>query len=162
MTTHPRRTQSAEVLHALPSTFSNTSWLPVDVAADAILEVAALPFADAQTTPVWHILMDRSLPWEDALMSLSALGLKFDVVEGEEWLNRLRSSSDDLKVNPTKKLLSVALPLPRDAADTGLFLCARSFFERASTVDCHASRLTLPVSRRVQCLFVDKEQTRRL
>ena len=96
------------------------SWLPVDLAAKACIEVIT---ASSTTQPgsVWHILnASTSTTWETVFAALRAAGIEFEVVSRREWVRRLRESERDVKRNPTYKLLdffATKVSLLRDPAD---------------------------------------------
>ncbi|KKY18094.1 putative nrps-like enzyme [Diplodia seriata] len=109
-------------LHALLDRLClrNMSWLPIDVAAASILDIA-LPVGgwesgaggvrdvvedDAAT--VYHILNPQTFHWtRDFISALRRTGMlpSFEVVSPAEWLEKLRDSDPDVQRNPSRKLL---------------------------------------------------------
>lgn len=83
-------------------------WLPVDQAAQAIVEVVSSQ-TEAKSA-VYHVLNPRSGNWKDVLQGLKAGGLRFETVGRTEWIKRLAASDPDVANNPSYKLL-VGLPL---------------------------------------------------
>lgn len=88
------------------------TWLPVDHAATAILELvnanAAPQPSERDTDPdlVYHILNPTRFHWtRDMLPSLSKAGLQFERLPTNQWMDRLRQSERDPKKNPPIKLL---------------------------------------------------------
>ncbi|KAL3421602.1 male sterility protein [Phlyctema vagabunda] len=90
------------------------SWIPVDLAAQSILEVIGLvssPSIDrGQKHPytVFHIKNTQTVHWaDDILPALRESGLEFETIPPKEWIERLRCSGMDLEPekNPTIKLL---------------------------------------------------------
>ncbi|KAB2573270.1 Non-canonical non-ribosomal peptide synthetase FUB8 [Lasiodiplodia theobromae] len=97
----------------LPALDESPSWLPIDVAAAAILDIA-LPEeresggVDGEGGVVYHILNPQHFHWtRDFVPALRRTGLlpEFDVVSPEEWLAKLRDSDPDVEKNPSRKLL---------------------------------------------------------
>ncbi|KIA75924.1 NRPS-like enzyme [Aspergillus ustus] len=113
----PLMLQTACTLKALPALDETPSWLPVDIVADAILDLADLNenlgsskvavkgFSyDPQT--VYHVQNARTFKWtEELLPALKRAGLDFEVLPKREWLQRLREGEQDPKKNPAVKLL---------------------------------------------------------
>jgi hypothetical protein len=88
-------------------TIQNPSWLPVDVCSKAIIEIA-FPQPTEDSEVVYHLINKDTFSWnKDFLPALSRTKLgKFEVVTPEEWLERLRNSSQDPVENPAIKLLA--------------------------------------------------------
>ncbi|KAI5478357.1 hypothetical protein MNV49_005208 [Pseudohyphozyma bogoriensis] len=98
--------KSADTIRALPALPETPSWLPVDVAADSILELATLPAPPLHTSQVWHVMQPKTIPYSSVLDSLEANGMKFERVNPQEWVRRLRTGPQDPNINPTIKLLT--------------------------------------------------------
>lgn len=88
------------------------SWLPVDCAAKAIIELAeaaengASIDADSDGDTVYHVLNPRRFHWtRDMLPSLAKAGLEFESLSTDLWMERFRSSDRDPTKNPPIKLL---------------------------------------------------------
>ncbi|KAL3464342.1 hypothetical protein BJX64DRAFT_286473 [Aspergillus heterothallicus] len=113
----PLMLQTAHTLKALPALDETPSWLPVDLVADAILDLADLNenlgashvavkgFSyDSQT--VYHVQNAKTFRWtEDLLPALKKAGLDFEILPKREWVQRLREGEQDPKKNPAVKLL---------------------------------------------------------
>ncbi|OMP85286.1 L-aminoadipate-semialdehyde dehydrogenase large subunit [Diplodia seriata] len=87
------------------------SWLPVDVAASAVVELA---FAETETETeeekgeckVWHVENEQRVRWNaEFLPALRKAGLVFDAVPQREWVGRLERGEQDGERNPAVKLL---------------------------------------------------------
>ena len=80
------------------------SWLPVNIAARAIVEIVS--HAEPVKAAVYHVLNpNTSGNWTVILAGLKKAGMRFDVVSRVEWLDRLANSDPDGVRNPTIKLL---------------------------------------------------------
>ncbi|GHJ89085.1 hypothetical protein NliqN6_5487 [Naganishia liquefaciens] len=104
----PLMFKSANTIGALPALDEQLSWLPVDLAAKSITEVATRSEATYKSPAVYHIVnADASSVFQKQLLGgLRLGGLKFETVDRAEWLRRLEASEEDVEKNPTKKLLS--------------------------------------------------------
>lgn len=84
------------------------SWLPVDRAAQGIVEVVLRSGAGqmpSRTSQVWHILNPQTTTWAEVHQGLRDAGIRFEVVPVGVWLDRLERSSTNVQKNPTYKLL---------------------------------------------------------
>jgi len=88
------------------------SWLPVDYAARIILDLCGVtsessrPESARDSDLVYHVLNPTRFHWaRDMLPSLSAAGLKFEVLPTDQWMDRLRKSDRNPEKNPPIKLL---------------------------------------------------------
>jgi carbohydrate kinase (thermoresistant glucokinase family) len=94
--------QSALTIGALPRLQESPSWTPVDVVAKAVAEIA---LSDAGSI-VANVTNAKTFSWaNDLLPALRQAGLEFNAVEPKEWVKRLAESSEDVAVNPPRKLL---------------------------------------------------------
>ncbi|KAI1142954.1 L-aminoadipate-semialdehyde dehydrogenase [Hypoxylon sp. FL0543] len=140
----PLMIQSATTIGALPMLDETPSWLPVDKAASAILEVSGLnpSSKDAMSgnnEEVYHVLNPMLFSWgNDLLPALKAAGLDFEVVPQREWVRRLRESEPDPNKNPPIKLLEFfAGKYDNDAAGrSGLVFETRKAAEHSETISC--------------------------
>ncbi|KAL1621617.1 hypothetical protein SLS56_009153 [Neofusicoccum ribis] len=98
----------------LPALDETPSWLPIDVAAAAILDIAlpeeGLRVDDEtdETVRVYHILNPNTFHWtHDFIPALRRTGLlpPFGLASPSEWLAKLRDSDHDVEKNPSRKLL---------------------------------------------------------
>lgn len=85
-------------------TMQTLSWLPVDLAAAACIEISS---SSAATDPgVWHILnSSTATTWETVHAALRQAGIEFDVIPRRQWVAKLRDSDSNLERNPTYKLV---------------------------------------------------------
>ncbi|KAL6704711.1 hypothetical protein ACN47E_007993 [Coniothyrium glycines] len=103
----PLMIQTAVTLGALPQLDEEMSWLPVDIAAQIILDLA-LDNINRFTDPnlVYHVVNPSRFHWtRDMLPALAAAGLKFDAIPTAQWMEKLRTSDHDATKNPPIKLL---------------------------------------------------------
>ena len=112
----PLMFRAAHAFGALPALDETPWWLPVDLCAEAIIELGGLAPVSNQTAAyfqvpdgadvVYHVQNPASVLWTDQVLpALAEAGLKFEVVSQREWVRRLRESEQDPKLNPTIKLL---------------------------------------------------------
>ncbi|SPO06446.1 related to NRPS-like enzyme [Cephalotrichum gorgonifer] len=98
----PMMLQSAVTIGALPRLSEAPSWLPVDVVARTVVEIASSSAASA----FFNVANPRTFGWSTELLpALRAAGLEFDEVEPREWVRRLRESDPDPVKNPPVKLV---------------------------------------------------------
>ncbi|OCH88468.1 L-aminoadipate-semialdehyde dehydrogenase [Obba rivulosa] len=100
----PLMFKTAETIGALPHLDEELSWIPIDVAARAITEIATHPLLPDGA--VYHIVNPQFTNWDAILAGLRSAGLKFDTVAPELWLGLLDKSDASPEQNPTRKLLS--------------------------------------------------------
>ncbi|KAH8425112.1 uncharacterized protein LDX57_002861 [Aspergillus melleus] len=112
----PLMIRSAITLGALPALDETPSWTPVDIVAQAVLELSALepPQEDSAVKArqysedpdvVYHVLNPSVFHWtNDLLPALRDAGLNFDMVDKREWIRRLRTGEQNPAKNPTVKL----------------------------------------------------------
>lgn len=98
----------ADTIGILPDLEESVSWLPVDYAAKAILDLVnvppqGLPLGEC---PVWNVIHPKLVPWRSILSSLQHSGLKFQALPRHEWVKALRASPIDEANNPSRKLLT--------------------------------------------------------
>lgn len=110
----PLMLQTAVTMKALPALDESPSWLPVDVVADAILELTKIkPDANGKaelfshdSQVVYYVQNAKTFRWtEDLLPALHDAGLDFEVVNKREWVRRLRSDEQDPQKNPAVQLI---------------------------------------------------------
>lgn len=94
------------------------TWLPVDLAAKAILDLAQLPRNGHDTQSkrndlpidaniVYHVLNPTRFHWtREMIPALAKAGLEFDLLPTQQWMERLRNSDRDAAKNPPIKLLN--------------------------------------------------------
>ncbi|KAL4781790.1 hypothetical protein BJX76DRAFT_369564 [Aspergillus varians] len=113
----PLMLQTARTLKALPALDETPSWLPVDIVADAVLDLTSLndtSVSGAATlrqfsydpTTVYHVQNAKTFKWtEELLPALKEAGLDFEVLPKRQWVQRLREGEQDPGKNPAVKLL---------------------------------------------------------
>ncbi|KAL4755761.1 uncharacterized protein BDW70DRAFT_167943 [Aspergillus foveolatus] len=113
----PLMLQTALTLKALPELDETPSWLPVDIVADAVLDLSGLNKTSASVSAVlrqfsydpstiYHVQNPRAFSWtKELLPALKEAGLDFEVLPKREWVQRLREGEQDPKKNPAVKLL---------------------------------------------------------
>jgi hypothetical protein len=119
----PLMLSTVKQLECLPDLDEILSWLPVDVAAQAILQIAVpvelvhdekiyphpfydpVQLSDDQDCPVYHLVNNSTATrWKDLLQWLKLIdGVKFETVEPSVWLDRL----EQLETHPAKALLGL-------------------------------------------------------
>lgn len=93
----PLTVQSALITGALPVREKDevNFWLPVDIAADAVVELAlrSRPDDDGKEARVFHVLSTTPLRWNaEFLPALASNNFSFEAVPPQEWLRRLESA----------------------------------------------------------------------
>lgn len=98
----PMMLQSALTVGALPRLKETPSWLPVDVVARSVVEIATFN----PPSRFFNVTNPKTFRWtEDLLPALRSAGLEFEEVEPKEWVRRLRESEPDPVKNPPVKLV---------------------------------------------------------
>lgn len=91
----------ARTIKAVPALDENPSWLPVDVVAQSIVEIAS---SEAESEVV-NVANHDTFHWtRDLIPMLREAGLKFDELPQREWIARLRDSNKDPAANSPIKL----------------------------------------------------------
>lgn len=119
----PLMIRSALTLKALPNLAQSCSWLPVDMLASTIIELAkacsapgrefgerrasssaAVAYVDDS---IYNVCNSREISWPSLLTSLERSGFRFKKVSFELWLRKLRESEarGEEHVNPAIKLI---------------------------------------------------------
>ncbi|TPX56800.1 hypothetical protein SpCBS45565_g08342 [Spizellomyces sp. 'palustris'] len=98
-------------LGVLPDIPSQIDWLPVDIAANAILELAGLTKTTDQNEPnlnVYHIANPHRAPWSSICTAINNLGHPISVLPIQSWLS-LVSDPNNRKRDPaiTDQLIPV-------------------------------------------------------
>ncbi|PLB54581.1 acetyl-CoA synthetase-like protein [Aspergillus steynii IBT 23096] len=111
----PLMIQSAQSMKMLPDLNETCSWLPVDILATAILEIATTcgrgpppRKTNAAHPAVFYNLVNPSeFEWLDVLSQLRRAGLEFGIVPFSQWLDALRDSAarGEEEQNPAIKLV---------------------------------------------------------
>lgn len=112
----PLMFRAALTCGALPALDETPWWLPVDICAESVIELAGLATTTSQAPAyfqvrdeadvVYHVQNPRAVSWTDQVLpALAEAGLNFEIVGQREWVRRLRESEQDPRLNPTIKLL---------------------------------------------------------
>ncbi|KAF5697845.1 nonribosomal peptide synthetase [Fusarium globosum] len=108
---YPLLLSTSKITGCLPDLANEVlNWLPVEQAAQAVVEIASTSSNDSGT-PVYHVLNPHTTPiWKDMLDWLAASneGPEFEIVSSSEWLERLEKAlSDDSASHPSQALLGL-------------------------------------------------------
>lgn len=109
----PTTVRAALTVGALPVVEGGeeeVGWLPVDLTARAVVELAvgegARDEVDGQGMEVFHAENLKRVRWNaDFLPALKRCGLQFEAVPQREWVRRLEASEQDAEKNPPIRLL---------------------------------------------------------
>jgi carbohydrate kinase (thermoresistant glucokinase family) len=98
----PLMMQAALTLGAVPTLDESPLWLPVDVVASTVLDIA---FSSAGSGVV-NVVNHQSFHWtRDLIPALHNAGLSFKELGQKEWVAALRASNPNPVINPPIKLL---------------------------------------------------------
>lgn len=119
----PLMLSSVQVTNTLPDLDEPLSWLPVDLAAQAVLQIASRkpPQKDGPDVPVYHILNnDHTVRWSDLLRWMEHVAAPFDTVPAKQWIQQLEDLKGNEAKHPARKLLglwksAVCLPIALEA-----------------------------------------------
>jgi nucleoside-diphosphate-sugar epimerase len=98
--------QCAVTIGCVPKLDESPLWLPVDVVAEAVVEVS---LSERVGSGVLNVVNSRSFHWTRDLLPMlrKALpGVGYEEVGRREWIRRLRESDPDGVANPPVKLLA--------------------------------------------------------
>jgi thioester reductase-like protein len=108
-----RSALSTRSLPETPGGGDRCSWIDVDSLSKTILDISHLDRVisgeEGMERPhlVYNLVHPRPCSWKaDFLPALKKAGLVFEVVDWQTWLKKLRSSEEDIKKNPSRKLLA--------------------------------------------------------
>jgi thioester reductase-like protein len=90
------------IIGSLPVLNERIEWLPVDIAARAIVNIAMSP-QGIHGSGVWHVLNKCPVMWSDVLDAMEMYCGKFNRLEPKEWLRQLE---EEEKKGAAIKLLS--------------------------------------------------------
>ncbi|KAJ5217935.1 uncharacterized protein N7498_000034 [Penicillium cinerascens] len=101
----PLMIQTATTLGILPAIDEHLRWLPVDLVAKSMVEVADHDPAIGTGPAFFNMTNPKTLHWtNDLIPYLRQAGLQFDLLEPPQWVERLRTNTDPV-ANPAIKLM---------------------------------------------------------
>lgn len=116
---YPTLTHSAVTLGVLPLIEPSSSgavhdqcyWLPVDIAAAGVVEIALHDSTKATDSLIFHVTNSKPISWNTQYLpavkrALQSYGIEFETLPQRQWLQRLEDSDLDIRKSPTKKLLA--------------------------------------------------------
>lgn len=112
----PSMIKSSLLLGVLPDTSEEyTTWLPVDIAANCLLEVAGFkeqrqvagqPLSSTFNKNIaFNILPKPVVKWKEVYSILDHIGFEFELVPKQKWLQIVSNSDPNTHKNPAIKLL---------------------------------------------------------
>lgn len=101
----PLMLSTVEALGCLPQVEEGLNWLPVDIAAKAVVEIAFHRGQTEEMCPVYHVVNESAeANWSDLLNWIGRIRSKpFSVISPKAWLDKL----EDLDDHPGKSLLGL-------------------------------------------------------
>ncbi len=81
-------------LGQMPSEGQDIRWIPVDIAASSIVDIALQDYIENDN--VHHILNPHAISWSNFLHYLQIAGLHFQIVNSNEWLEKVLTSQTAL------------------------------------------------------------------
>lgn len=110
----PLMISTVDITNCLPVLENESlSWLPVDTAAKAVLQIAHAPLADVIVSkdadiPVFHILNpDTSTKWTDLLRWMQNLRPGFEILTPHDWIEKLENLEEKEAEHPARKLIEL-------------------------------------------------------
>lgn len=112
----PLMLSSVKVTECLPDLNDHLEWLPVNIAAQAVLEIALshnnseghILMEESKAISVYHILNPNAqTTWSNLLHWLQKLNAGFDVVPPSQWVSALENLKGEAAKHPAKKLLGL-------------------------------------------------------
>lgn len=100
----PMMLSAVKVTQSLPELDDKLDWLPVDIAASALIQGVDASASERGLT-VYHVVNDNDRPtWSD-LLTWMQRHEKFDVVSPRHWVRQLESAIDSGSQHPSGQLL---------------------------------------------------------
>jgi len=81
-------------LGQMPSQGQDIRWIPVDIAASSIVDIALQNYID--NDDIHHIINPHAITWSNFLSYLQTAGLHFQIVNPVEWLEKVLTSQTAL------------------------------------------------------------------
>ncbi|KAL7419511.1 hypothetical protein Q5752_005422 [Cryptotrichosporon argae] len=88
----PLLVRTAQTTGCLPELHEKPSWLPVDLASRAIVDIA---LGDADRPFIYHVVHPDAMEWGTILDSLRQSGIEFTAVPPAEWVRKVEASTDE-------------------------------------------------------------------
>lgn len=125
----PTLISTSKFLRCLPgdlATMNTIDWVPVDIMAEILVEIALTPVSatagvpqDGKLMRMFHAVNPRSCEWQDLLPTVrESLGRDFPVMPFEAWVQKLQDSIGgkemDADANPGVKLMAFFQGVVRD------------------------------------------------
>lgn len=116
----PLLLKTLDLVHCLPELREQVQWLPIDIAADAVVRIA-LRQGVYEEKRFWHVLNNRPLPWSTVLRAMEFWRGQVTKATPQEWVRRLEVSE---KNGETVKLLGLwkdtVTPVPTNPSRSSL------------------------------------------
>lgn len=106
----PLMLSSVQVTKTLPELDEPLSWLPVDFAAEAVVQIAFRKpqLEEKLDIPVYHLLNnDRTSTWSDLLSWMRNFAAPFETVPPKQWVDHLENLRGEDAKYPARKLLGL-------------------------------------------------------
>ena len=106
----PLMLNSMKATGSLPDLDEGLDWLPVDIAAKAVLEIALTEVFDSPEAGrlVYHILNpSKQTTWTDLLCWMQKLAPGFETLAPADWVSRLENMEGRAASHPAQKLLGL-------------------------------------------------------
>ncbi|MCJ1400135.1 hypothetical protein MMC11_003339 [Xylographa trunciseda] len=107
----PLMLSTVDVTSSLPNLeHEKLDWLPVDIAAQAVLQIAhGAKGEESSEIPVYHLINENKKPtWMEMLKWMKTLHARpFDVVPPQKWVERIENLGAEHANHPAKKLLGL-------------------------------------------------------